>query len=118
MPRRSFSDGSRGDEQLVRQLPALLRQHRPDLMVGEDLYRSSPLWRFTAARNRWQARPIDFPLLIGAAQHIDTSHRPAGGPALGIECPHQGLAITAFGFALASAHRHPIHHGAGAAGLR
>ncbi len=40
MPRRSFSDGSRGDEQLVRQLPALLRQHRPDLMVGDGLYRS------------------------------------------------------------------------------
>jgi hypothetical protein len=47
MPRRSFSDGSRGDEQLVRQLPALLRQHRPDLMVGEGLYRSPagfPSW--------------------------------------------------------------------------
>ena len=40
MPRRSFYDSSRGDEQLVRQLPALLRQHRPDLIVGEDLYRS------------------------------------------------------------------------------
>jgi len=24
MPRRSFSDGSRGDERLIRQLPALL----------------------------------------------------------------------------------------------
>jgi hypothetical protein len=36
-----------------------------------------------------------FPLLIGSAHHIATSHRPAGGPALGIECPHQGLAITA-----------------------
>ena len=40
MARRSFSDGSRGDEQLIRQLTALLRQHRPDLMVGEKLYRS------------------------------------------------------------------------------
>jgi hypothetical protein len=40
MARRPFSDGSRGDEQLVRQLPALWRQHRPDLMVGEKLYRS------------------------------------------------------------------------------
>ncbi len=40
MPRRSFSDDSRGDEQLIRQLPALLRQHRPDLMVGERFYRS------------------------------------------------------------------------------
>jgi len=42
MPRRSYSDGSRGDEQLIRQLPALLRQHRPDLMQGEKLYRSPP----------------------------------------------------------------------------
>jgi len=36
-----------------------------------------------------------FPLLIGAAQHIDTSHWLAGGPALAIDCPHQGLAINA-----------------------
>ena len=42
MPRRSFSDGSRGDEQLIRQLPALLREHRPDRMEGETLYRSPP----------------------------------------------------------------------------
>jgi hypothetical protein len=42
MARRPFSDGSRGDEQLVRKLPALLRQHRPDLMEGEKLYRSPP----------------------------------------------------------------------------
>ena len=35
MSRRPFSDSSRSDEQLVRQLPALLRQHRPDLMEGE-----------------------------------------------------------------------------------
>ncbi len=41
MPRR-FSPGSSGDERLVRQLPALLRQHRPDLMAGEKLYRSPP----------------------------------------------------------------------------
>jgi len=40
MARRSYSDGSRGDEQLIRQLPTLLRQHRPDLMQGEKLYRS------------------------------------------------------------------------------
>mgnify|MGYP003335657566 CR=1 FL=1 len=40
MARRSFSDSSRGDEQLIRQLPQLLRKHRPDLMVGENLYRS------------------------------------------------------------------------------
>jgi len=40
MARRSFSDSSRGDERLIRQLPQLLRQHRPDLMVGEGLYRS------------------------------------------------------------------------------
>jgi hypothetical protein len=37
MPRRPFSDVPRGDERLVRQLPALLREHRPDLMEGEKL---------------------------------------------------------------------------------
>ena len=40
MPRRSTPGDSRGDEQLKRQLPQLLREHRPDLMVGERLYRS------------------------------------------------------------------------------
>jgi hypothetical protein len=40
--RRSTPGDFRGDEQLVRQLPALLRQHRPDLMQGEKLYRSPP----------------------------------------------------------------------------
>jgi hypothetical protein len=51
MPRRSFSDGSRGDERLIRQLPALLREHRPDLMEGETLYRSPP--GFTSWSGHW-----------------------------------------------------------------
>ena len=43
MPRRSFSDGSRGDEQLIRQLPVLLRQHRADLMQeGRSHQRQAP----------------------------------------------------------------------------
>ena len=51
MARRPFSDGSCGDEQLVRQLPALLRQHRPDLMEGKKLYRSPP--GFTSWSGHW-----------------------------------------------------------------
>jgi len=51
MARRPFSDGSCGDEQLVRQLPALLRQHRPDLMEGKKLYRSPP--GFTGWSGHW-----------------------------------------------------------------
>ena len=51
MPRRSFSDHSRGDEQLIRQLPALLREHRPDLMQGEKLYRSPA--GFTSWSGHW-----------------------------------------------------------------
>jgi hypothetical protein len=40
MPGR-FSQGSpSGDERLIRQLPALLREHQPELMRGEHLYRS------------------------------------------------------------------------------
>jgi hypothetical protein len=51
MARRPFSDGSCGDEQLVRQLPALLRQHRPDLMEGKKLNRSPP--GFTSWSGHW-----------------------------------------------------------------
>ncbi len=61
MPRRSFSDSSRGDEQLVRQLPALLRQHRPDLMVGDGLYRSPA--GFTSWSAHWaKAVAVDLAL--------------------------------------------------------
>ncbi len=38
MPRRSFSDGSRGDERLVPQLPALLRL--PLVFIGRGLQRN------------------------------------------------------------------------------
>ncbi|MFM7548096.1 MAG: hypothetical protein ACKO8I_04330 [Cyanobacteriota bacterium] len=48
---RRFSPGSSGDERLIRQLPALLRQHRPDLMQGEKLYRSPP--GFTSWSGHW-----------------------------------------------------------------
>jgi len=51
MPRRSLSDRSRGDEQIIRQLPALLRQHRPELMVGEGPYRSPA--GFTSWSGHW-----------------------------------------------------------------
>jgi hypothetical protein len=51
MPRRPFPGDSRGDERLMRQLPALLRQHRPDLMEGEKLYRSPP--GFTSWSGHW-----------------------------------------------------------------
>jgi hypothetical protein len=63
MARRPFSDGSRGDEQLVRQLPALLRQHRPDLMEGEKLYRSPP--GFTSWSAHW-AKAVAVELVLGA----------------------------------------------------
>ena len=55
----------------------------------------------------WQARPIDFALLIGTAQHIDTGHRTAGGLALGIKSSHQGLAIAAEDRALNRGHLEP-----------
>ena len=67
MPRRSFSDSSRGDEQLVRQLPALLRQHRPDLMVGEHLYRSPA--GFTSWSGNW-AKAVAVELALEQSESI------------------------------------------------
>jgi hypothetical protein len=67
MPRRSFSDSSRGDEQLVRQLPALLRQHRPDLMVGEHLYRSPA--GFTSWSGHW-AKAVAVELALEQSESI------------------------------------------------
>jgi hypothetical protein len=67
MPRRPFSDGSRGDEQLVRQLPALLRQHRPDLMEGEKLYRSPP--GFTSWSAHW-AKAVAVELALERSESI------------------------------------------------
>jgi hypothetical protein len=51
MPRRSSPGGCHGDERLIRQLPALLRQHRPELMHGEHLYRSPA--GFTGWSSHW-----------------------------------------------------------------
>jgi hypothetical protein len=67
MPRRSFPDSSRGDEQLVRQLPALLRQHRPDLMVGEGLYRSPA--GFPSWSGHW-AKAVAVELALGQSESI------------------------------------------------
>ena len=67
MPRRSFSDGSRGDEQLIRQLPALLRQHRPDLMQGEKLYRSPA--GFTSWSGHW-AKAVAVELALEQSESI------------------------------------------------
>jgi hypothetical protein len=40
MPGRFSQDPPSGDEPLIRQLPALLREHQPELMRGERPYRS------------------------------------------------------------------------------
>jgi hypothetical protein len=67
MARRSYSDGSRGDEQLVRQLPALLRQHRPDLMEGEKQYRSPP--GFTSWSGHW-AKAVAVELALERSESV------------------------------------------------
>ena len=67
MPRRSFSDSSRGDEQLIRQLPSLLRQHRPDLMDGERLYRSPA--GFTSWSGHW-AKAVAVELALEQSESI------------------------------------------------
>ena len=67
MPRRSFFDGSGGDERLVRQLPALLREHRPDLMEGEKLYRSPP--GFTSWSGHW-AKAVAVELALERSEAI------------------------------------------------
>ena len=73
MARRPFSDGSRGDEQLVRKLPALLRQHRPDLMEGEKLYRSPA--GFTSWSGHW-AKAVAVELALELRPDVlDLAHR-------------------------------------------
>jgi hypothetical protein len=67
MPRRPFSDGSRGDERLIRQLPALLRQHRPELMLGETLYRSPA--GFTSWSGHW-AKAVAVELALEQSEAI------------------------------------------------
>jgi hypothetical protein len=67
MPRRTFPGDSRGDERLVRQLPALLRQHRPDLMEGEKLYRSPA--GFTSWSAHW-AKAVAVELALERSEAI------------------------------------------------
>jgi len=67
MARRPFSDGSRVDERLIRQLPALLRQHRPDLMQGEKLYRSPA--GFTSWSGHW-AKAVAVELALERSEAI------------------------------------------------
>ena len=67
MPRRPFSDGSLSDERLFRQLPALLRQHHPDLMLGEKLYRSPP--GFTSWSGHW-AKAVAVELALEPSESI------------------------------------------------
>ncbi len=80
MPRRSFSPGSSGDEGLVRQLPALLRLHRPDLMAGEKLYRSPP--GFTSWSGHW-AKAVAVELALEQSE----SRRSAAPRGLASPCP-------------------------------
>ena len=67
MPRRSTPGDPRGDEQLIRQLPQLLREHRPDLMVGEDLYRSPA--GFTSWSAHW-AKAVAVELALEQSESI------------------------------------------------
>ena len=67
MPRRPFFDGSRGDERLIRQLPALLLHHRPDLMQGEKLYRSPA--GFTSWSGHW-AKAVAVELALEQSESI------------------------------------------------
>lgn len=67
MPRRSTPGDFRGDEQLIRQLPQLLRQHRPDLMVGEGLYRSPA--GFTSWSAHW-AKALAVELALEQSESI------------------------------------------------
>ncbi len=57
----------RGDERLIRQLPALLREHRPELMVGERLYRSPA--GFTSWSAHW-AKAVAVELALERSEQI------------------------------------------------
>ena len=86
MARRPFSDGCRGDEQLVRQLPALLRQHRPDLMEGESYTarrRASRAGAATMPRRSSRSTPTSAPG-FGTGMPMACVAPPRGGAAL---CP-------------------------------
>jgi hypothetical protein len=64
---RRFSQSPFGDERLVRQLPALLREHRPDLMLGEKLYRSPS--GFTSWSGHW-AKAVAVELALEQSESI------------------------------------------------
>jgi hypothetical protein len=64
---RRFSQSPFGDERLVRQLPALLRQHRPELMLGETLYRSPA--GFTSWSGHW-AKAVAVELALEQSESI------------------------------------------------
>ena len=68
MPRPFPPGPSGGNEQLIRQLPALLRQHRPELMVAESLYRSPA--GFTSWSAHW-AKAVMVELALEQSESID-----------------------------------------------
>lgn len=72
MARRSTPGDPFGDERLIRQLPALLREHRPELMVGEQLYRSPA--GFTSWSAHW-AKAVAVEL---AQKHSEQMHDHVG----------------------------------------
>jgi hypothetical protein len=68
MGKSSTPGDSRGDERLMRELPQLLRQHRPDLMLGERLYRSPP--GFTSWSAHW-SKAVAVELAQEQSEQID-----------------------------------------------
>lgn len=67
MPRRFSPGPSGGDERFIRQLPELLREHRPDLMLGETLYRSPP--GFSSWSGHW-AKSVAVELALEQSESI------------------------------------------------
>ena len=67
MPRRFSPGPSGGDERFIRQLPELLREHRPDLMLGEKLYRSPP--GFSSWSGHW-AKSVAVELALEQSESI------------------------------------------------
>ena len=56
----------------MRQLPALLRQHRPDLMAAESLYRSP------AGYTSWSAHWAKAVMVELALEHSESNHDHVG----------------------------------------
>ena len=70
---RPFSPGSSGgNEQLMRKLPALLRQHRPELMATESLYRSP------AGYTSWSAHWAKAVMVELALEQSESNHDHVG----------------------------------------